>query len=308
MAGTGAGSAHAKAILVGEHFVVHGASAVVLPLPALTVSARAASTRGQGRVTGAGDAASLVSLAAEKAAEYVGISDVALDIDISGQVPVGRGLGSSAAYASAVVESVCAALGHPVDSDQVRDIVAVTEDRVHGTSSGIDAAAATSEVPVLFRAGRIVRSLTVPRKFDLVVADSTIVGHTRSAVAAVAAAFAADPGRRSAMLAAAENLARLAVAQLMSADLVGLGRTLTANHRLLVELGVSVSRLDELVEVALEAGAHGAKLTGGGLGGCILAVADIDQGHTVAAALAAVGAPTWRQSGYAGVSEETAYV
>lgn len=243
---------------------------------------------------------------------------VRVDVLIDCEVPRGSGLGSSAACARAAVLALADLFGRKLDAGTVFDLVQVSETAAHGRASGIDALATGATAPLYFRAGTarelpIVMAPAVrpgsplwsgrpapairPWGFDglFVIADSGTAGSTREAVELLRGRFEADPEAREAFVRQVTDLTHAALRDLGHGQVADLGGRLTENHHLLRGLGISTDRIDALVETALASGALGAKLSGGGLGGCVLALADDPRrAETVAGRLHEAGATrTW---------------
>jgi mevalonate kinase len=217
-----------------------------------------------------------------------------LHLRIDSAIPVARGLGSSAAVAGAVVDAVAAAFGAELDPETRFELVQASERIAHGTASGLDARTTVSTAPIWFDHG-VGRPTSVGADLTFVIADTGVASGTREAVGAVRERHAVDPaavegpvGRIAALTGAGRGL-------LASGDAIGLGATLDAVHAELRQLDVSSAELDHLADAARAAGALGAKLTGGGRGGCLLALAAKAAHATeLAAALQAAGAAsTW---------------
>lgn len=299
----GHGRAHAKVILFGEHAVVHGQPAIAFPMKQVSLNATA--TRVDGPLSLTADIFDgPLTKAPAKLAPLVTTIEATLDllqlrlegvhVAVSGDIPLERGLGSSAAGAAAIVSALADLSGQPLDDHSRYELVQAGERVAHGSPSGLDAYTVVGAKPIWFQAGRI-QPITVRLGAPLVVADSGCPGDTRSAVAAVGDLRRANPALaaehferiRRHTVAARENLAR--------DERVELGRRMTAVHDTLRSLSVSSPELDHLVEAALRADALGAKLTGGGRGGCIVALArDEAHGEQLARALSEAGAQrTW---------------
>lgn len=284
----GFGRAHAKAILLGEHAVVYGAPALAIPVPQLTVTASAAqSARTPGRDGGisfamTGSASGPVVMQATDGLrrlvaefrETTGVTEGPhLDVLLDCAVPPGRGLGSSAACARAVVLALADLFGRDLDARTVFDLVQTAENVAHGTASGVDALATGAPSALLFTAGTAEEP---DIGFDgvCVVADSGTAGRTKDAVALLRRAFERRPGARDEFVRRVTRLTRAAVRDLAAGRAEGLGTRLTACHALLADAGLSTPRIDALVDAALAAGSPGAKISGGGLGGCMIALAE----------------------------------
>ncbi|MFF3485597.1 mevalonate kinase [Streptomyces sp. NPDC002701] len=303
------GGAHGKAILLGEHAVVYGAPAVALPLPALTCRATVRRTTGPGvsRLCLAaqgehgapkeaeGDVPEELLLLLRAFAERAGLdAPPALEIRLHSSVPPSRGLGSSAANARALVRALDALFGTGLDDQEIFDLVQVSEQSAHGLASGIDALATGRERPVVLTDGRP-RTPSVGAGFHVVVADSGSGGGTRKAVGMLRDAFARNPDHRTRFVQRSTGFTRAALDDMAAGDLPALGRHLTDCHRMLADLGLTTDRTDALARTALDAGALGAKMSGGGLGGCVVALtATAADATSVSTALAdRTGARTW---------------
>lgn len=203
-------------------------------------------------------------------------------------------MGSSAATAVAVVRAVYAAFATPLPHATLLNWAAQSERIIHGNPSGLDAATASADAPQWFVRGQVPRALRLPVGGSLVIADTGIPGQTKQAVSGVAARRS-DPAVAAAILAIGAATRRAAVA-LADSDLPALGTEFTVAQRQLTILGVSHPKLDAFVTAAMAAGALGAKLTGSGLGGCMIALAATPTAGTqVRAALTAAGAvATWQ--------------
>lgn len=303
----GIGRAHAKAILLGEHAVVYGAPALALPLPHLTVSARAEWARTPRRdpdevaFTLDGPSAPAAARATESLRRLTGEVRAALgvadgpplDVTVESAIPSGRGLGSSAAYARAVVLALADLVGREVGEREVFDLVQTAENVAHGRSSGIDAWTVGAPAPLLFQAGQV-RQLSVGRGGALVIADSGDVGRTRDMVERVRLGFRRATGAREAFVRTATELTESARHALADGRLTDLGARLTDYHELLRAAGVSTDSVDALVRTALAHGCLGAKITGGGGGGCVIALTRPERTGDVVRRLHEAGATrTW---------------
>lgn len=295
----------AKVILFGEHSVVYGLPAVAVPLLSLRMAAYVEPAGADaGTLTSLGwsgeradvpDRLAAVARAVDVATAFVGHPDARLHVRTESDFPPQRGLGSSAAAAGAVVRAVLDAYDVDATPQQLFDLTQDAERIAHGNPSGLDALTTASPTPVHFQGG-VTTALEMNLQAWIVIADSGVEGSTREAVAEVRRQYEASPERTGVLLDTLGEITTGAVGDLGTGDVAALGEKMTGAHHVLVELGVSDDRLDALTVAALDAGAAGAKLTGGGRGGCVIALtATASDADRVAAALEKAGATaTWQ--------------
>ncbi len=294
-----------KVILFGEHAVVYGRPAIAVPL--CEVEARAEVDElpgaGPGRIRieapNVGRAFWLHEAGQEDPlalAVHLALGDPvppespALRIRISSTIPVASGLGSGAAVTVALLRALSAHGGRPLAPDRLSALAFEVERLHHGNPSGIDNTVIVYERPVYFRRGHPIESLTVTRPIVLVIAFSGKPSPTATAVAKVRERWQADAHAVEVLFDSIGLLVDRARRLLEGGQTASLGPLMDENHALLSRLGVSTPALDGLVAAARAAGATGAKLSGGGLGGNIIAAAEPDRAEAIASALRAAGA------------------
>lgn len=307
------GRAHAKVILAGEHAVVYGQPAVAMPLCTVSCDVTIADSP-DGLTTFVADAFPgrylagaeqhplsfmedlLDTLFREELSRWGVVSNDAdgrhppLTVTIGSDIPIGAGMGSSAALLVAATRALFAHFGiHPPDSE-IQRLAHAAEMVVHGRSSGLDVAASVSSGPILFTTDSPTRQLRVGAPFDLLIARSGLQSSTRDVVLGVLERRKLEGPEIDALFAQMGDVSRLLADAIERGDLSAMGRLMDRNQSLLSSLGVSCPQLDRLVVAAREAGALGAKLTGAGRGGCIVAMVEPVLGHAVRRALVAAGA------------------
>ncbi len=300
-------SAHApgKTILCGEHAVVYGQPAIAIPVTQVQAKAIVmANPRGsanQIRITAPDiqfddylenlPETHPIKQLLLKLQNLLQLSHFpAFDLKIHSTIPIASGMGSGAAVSVAIVRAVSTFLGCPMSNEQVSSLAFEAEKSYHGTPSGIDNTVITYARPIFFIRGQPFETLHVRQPLIFLIANSGIKSETATVVGEVRQAWQNDPNRYEALFHAIGTLTIQIRRRLERGPTEEIGSFLTANHQLLQELGVSCPELDELVNAALSAGAQGAKLTGAGRGGNILALVTEDTLAPISSALRAAGA------------------
>lgn len=278
------GSAAGKVILLGEHAAVFGKHALALPI-ADSVTAKVIE---QGR----GESAYVDTLL-KYIKQQLGIENSSFAVDVRSELPPGMGLGVSAAIAVAIIRAINRTRNLGMDDDAINGLAFLCEEIAHGSPSGIDNTVATYAIPILFNnaKGLEVQQLDLPGQPPLLVAFSSQRGSTLEQVGAVRARHALQPRHYDALFDAIDQLSMAGAEALQAEDYQRLGALMNIDHGLLNAIGVSTPELEDMVAIARSAGAIGAKLTGSGGGGAIVALCPgtISQ---VTAALAGAGYET----------------
>ncbi|MEM2263299.1 MAG: mevalonate kinase [Candidatus Bathyarchaeia archaeon] len=305
-------SAPAKVILFGEHFVVYGEPAIVLAIDKrayakveirqdkrlfihsqnLGVSAFFEDDDikvEKGDLKEAKIKLEPIKCAVEKVLKKAG-EKVGLNVEVHSTVPVAAGLGSSAAVASAVAAAVGAALNVEMSKEDVFRIAFEAEKIMHGTPSGVDPAISTFGGTMLFQLDTGFKPLEVKADIPLVIGNTGVERSTRVQVAKVRELRDKYPQIIEPMMRTAREIVLQAVEALRKGDLQTLGELMNINHALLYGLGVSDESLEWLINAARRAGALGAKLTGAGGGGCMIALASMERLEKVLEAVQRAGA------------------
>ncbi len=288
-------TAFAKVILFGEHAVVHGRLAIAAALDR-GATARAVVGDGPSTLTLApwGRVATLASTGSSKGdegeedevargyraiLEAVGLEAVGVEAcvgvqtSVDVQVPGAAGLGCSAAIGVSVVRAVARAVGRRLDDEAVRMGATAWERVFHGNPSGVDVAAATLGGVLAFRKGEPPKPIRFPEPLELAVAFTGEPSSTKAMVEQVARQLARRPQVVERTFDGIDQLAKKGQAALEAGRLYEVGRLMDLNHALLASLMVSSELLERACDVARKTGAEGAKLTGGGGGGCAIALA-----------------------------------
>lgn len=297
------GEAPGKVILVGEHAVVYGRPAIAVPVwqvRATTVVTDAEPCRGC--MIAAPDISELIELANAPANDPLALvvrltlSELGIDsipdwtITVTSDIPIASGMGSGAAVSASLVRALYAAVNAIPTAEIVSRLVYASEEIHHGAPSGIDNTVVSYGAPVWFVRGQPPEVFRASRSFTLVIADSGIASPTRDTVAGVRRRWEAAPDLYDRYFDAIGQLAQEARSAIESGENHRLGGLFNRNQALLQEIGVSSARLDELIDRALDAGADGAKLSGGGAGGNIIALVKEGTAEAVGDALMRAGA------------------
>ena len=298
-------SAPGKVILCGEHAVVYGKAAIALPVREVNtrtiVTATPAGRAGEVLIIAPSielkstidhlDAHHPLALAVRLVQEELGISHLpACEVRISTTISIASGLGSSASVTVSLLRALSAFLGHPFPDETVNRLAFEVEKVNHGTPSGIDNTVITFNAPIFYQKALPFEKLQIRHEFTLVIADSGSRGSTVEMVGGVHQRWLEEKSRYESLFNEIDILVRRMYHLLQEGNIYSGGDLLNQNHRLLQEIGVSTSQLDGMVVTALSAGALGAKLSGGGGGGNIIALVEPLQTEKVTLALKSAGA------------------
>ncbi|MEZ4227685.1 MAG: mevalonate kinase [Polyangiaceae bacterium] len=273
--------AFGKLILIGEHAVVYGCPAIAA---GIDKGARAWARAGvpESRLSlGVSQVAARDSSESARAfralLEHLQAASgnrSAVAVEVTLDLPAGVGLGASAAIAVAIARAACAALGIQANDALVLKAANAWESVFHGNPSGVDVAAAMAAGPIWFVRGSAPSPLPCARSLCLAVALAGPPAATHRMVDLVRQLHDLEQGRFSERIGRVGELAQRAKSALARGDLVELGRCFDANQRELEGLGVSTAELEHACRTARGAGALGAKLTGAGGGGAVIALCD----------------------------------
>jgi mevalonate kinase len=219
--------------------------------------------------------------------EGLGVAPCGIVLEAEAGIPDRAGLGSSAAVAAACARAIASLTGAAFGDDRLFAAVQASETVFHGNPSGLDAAMALFGGVVRYTRAKGATRLDAAGP-QVVVASSGEKGRTGETVAAFARRLADEPIEGPRRLAAVGDLVERGIEALLRGDLAAFGRAMDEDQEHLSWFGVSTSRLDRICEVARRAGALGAKLTGGGGGGCAVALVAPGDG-AVARAIAEAG-------------------
>lgn len=298
-------SASGKIILFGEHAVVYGEPAIAVPVTQVRAKAilvpNPVGSSGEIKISAPaisidGELKSLpvdhpIAKAIHLTLENVGISQPpAFNLKISSTIPIAAGLGSGAAITVVLIRAVSLFLGRPLSDEMVNELTFEVEKIYHGTPSGIDNTVVTYGMPVYFVRGRPIEAFTVKKPFCILIGDTGISSPTAVAVGDVRKAWEAQTEKFNQLFKGCGEIALQARQAIESGDVEALGPLMDENQALLMEMGVSSPELESLIATAKDAGALGAKLSGAGGGGNMIALVDSAEADKIAGSLERAGA------------------
>ncbi len=275
----GKGIGFGKVILFNEHFVVYGIPAIASAIDKKTIAEVRHLPRKEIIIHDERDATPGYK---EEKREHqkeslqfilkaMGIED-GLEIVLKGDLRAASGVGASAASCAAIARAIADEFGMEITDERINEIAYEGEKGYHGTPSGIDNTVATFGGLVWFEKGKKMERLQIDKPVEVVMGDTGIVANTKKAVAGVRERKEKYPEKYKRIFERANELVHEARDALLHLDWKAVGEHMDKNHELLQEIEVSSKELDFLVELAKENGAYGAKMTGGGLGGYMVAL------------------------------------
>jgi mevalonate kinase len=281
---SGEGIGFGKAILFNEHFVVYGVPAIVSAIGKYTI-ARVESKETSGwkindkrkatpkyKEDKLGQQEDSVSYMIKKMG--LDLSKKGIELTLDGNLYAASGIGASAASCVSIARALSEHYNLNLSNEKINEIGYEGEKGYHGTPSGIDNTASTYGGLIWFekKEENIIDRIDIQNPIEIVMGNTGKVADTTKAVEGVRQRRDQNPEKYQKIFDRAENIAYLAKDALMDEDYRELGKLMDENHRLLQQIEVSSRELDFLVKLARNQGAFGAKLTGGGLGGNMIAL------------------------------------
>ncbi len=282
-------TAPGKIILFGEHAVVYGRPAIAVPMSQVRATAvieanpqpgirLVAPDLAQDVLLSEVDADDPIAAVVEQVRQTADLSQLPdMKVTVTSQIPIASGLGSGAAITAAVVRALAEFmhLDNLLSDEAVSQLTYEVEKLHHGTPSGIDNTVVSYERPVYFvrqQPRNRIEPFVVGQPLTLLVADTGVRSSTKVAVGDVRKEWETDPATFEALFDGCGQITDAARVAIEAGDLAKIGNLMQENHALLQKMTVSSPELDRLVDTAVSAGAIGAKLSGAGRGGNIIAL------------------------------------
>ncbi|MEA1945369.1 MAG: mevalonate kinase [Euryarchaeota archaeon] len=275
-------SAPGKIYLFGEHAVVYGKRAIASAINLRTTVTVVES-----------DQTTIASPLGTTCIDYVvhpyisrcieSLIVPAVSIKIDSEIPVGSGLGSSAAAVIATLGALNAEFDLGMDSTALAEVGHRIERDVQGAASPTDTAVSTMGGTVAITPGVSSSRLRLI-ECGIVIGDTEEFSSTKELVENVRILHERYPAVMDSIFGTINHLSEIGVNMIERRDYQSVGELMNIDHGLLDAIGVGSAKLSALVYTARDAGAYGAKITGAGGGGCIVALAsDADAGAVASA-------------------------
>ena len=291
-----------KIILFGEHAVVYGRPAIAVPVEQVEAKAIIIATPGKtSRIEAPGislkcDLDELppehpLAMAVHLVQEKFGSNHIpAFQMKIISTIPIAAGLGSGAAVSVAIIRALSAFAGSPMTDEQTSNLAFRVDQTYHSTPSGIDNTVISFAQPILYIRGQPFERLSVGEPFTIVIGNTGISAPTSTVVTDLRRRWVEAPTIYETRFNRIGAIAREARRLIEIGRPEEMGPLMNSNHDLLREINVSSPELDNLITAAIHAGALGAKMSGGGRGGNMIALARAERADAVAQAIQQAGA------------------
>ena len=298
-------SAPGKIILFGEHSVVYGRPAIAVPVSQVFAMVEVIDIQdaGTGEIYIEAQDMNVASWLHEMPSDNplaqiinltlreINASNLpSLRLIINSSIPISAGLGSGAAVSVAIVRALCTHIGTPLPLKRQSELALEVERIHHGTPSGIDNTVVTFNQPAFFVKGHEPVIFHIGAPFTIIIGDTGVSSPTSIAVDQVRKAWKKNTLKYENIFDHIGQVATQARGTIEKGLIQDLGPLMNQNQTLLEDIGVSSPELSTLINAAQGAGASGAKLSGAGLGGNMIALVNHGTAELVETALCAAGA------------------
>ena len=273
----GIGKSHSKIILIGEHSVVYGYPAIAIPLKKIEIEC----TIEEAKSNFFYDETDTLSVAIFTALKYLKKENVKIKYKITSQIPQKRGMGSSAAVSIAAIRAIFNYFRENLEDELLEKLVNTAEIVAHKTPSGLDAKTCLSDKAIRFVKNKGFSYIGLNLDAYLVIADTGIYGNTGEAIQNVKNLGSKAELSLKKLGRLTDEMTRILTGnsenkeeKIRREKISKIGEIMTAANTELGKLNITIEKTELFVKMAIENGAAGAKISGGGLGGCVIALAE----------------------------------
>ena len=267
----GIGKSHSKIILIGEHSVVYGYPAIAIPLKKIGIECIVE----EAKSSYFPNKTDTISVALFTALKYLKKENAKIKYKVTSQIPPKRGMGSSAAVSIATIRAVFDYFGEYLEDTLLEKLVHTAEIVAHSTPSGLDAKTCLSNKAIKFIKNKGFSYIDLNLDAYLVIADTGIYGNTGEAIQKVKNLGSNADSSLNKLGELTDEMAKILTGNIQSKEekVDKIGKIMTKANTELGTLNITIEKTDLFVKIAIENGASGAKISGGGLGGCVIALA-----------------------------------
>ena len=270
----GIGKSHSKIILIGEHSVVYGYPAIAIPLKKIEIECAIEEAKSNFFY----DETDTLSVAIFTALKYLKKENVKIKYKITSQIPQKRGMGSSAAVSIAAIRAIFNYFRENLEDELLEKLVNTAEIVAHKTPSGLDAKTCLSDKAIRFVKNKGFSYINLNLDAYLVIADTGIYGNTGEAIQNVKNLGSKAELSLKKLGRLTDEMTRILTGNIENKEekikkISKIGEIMTAANTELGKLNITIEKTELFVKTAIENGAAGAKISGGGLGGCVIALA-----------------------------------
>ena len=270
----GIGKSHSKIILIGEHSVVYGYPAIAIPLKKIEIECAIEEAKSNFFY----DETDTLSVAIFTALKYLKKENVKIKYKITSQIPQKRGMGSSAAVSIAAIRAIFNYFRENLEDELLEKLVNTAEIVAHKTPSGLDAKTCLSDKAIRFVKNKGFSYINLNLDAYLVIADTGIYGNTGEAIKNVKNLGSKAELSLKKLGRLTDEMTRILTGNIENKEekikkISKIGEIMTTANTELGKLNITIEKTELFVKTAIENGAAGAKISGGGLGGCVIALA-----------------------------------
>jgi len=271
----GIGKSHSKIILIGEHSVVYGYPAIAIPLKKIEIECAIEEAKSNFFY----DETDTLSVAIFTALKYLKKENVKIKYKITSQIPQKRGMGSSAAVSIAAIRAIFNYFRENLEDELLEKLVNTAEIVAHKTPSGLDAKTCLSDKAIRFVKNKGFSYIDLNLDAYLVIADTGIYGNTGESIQNVKNLGSKAELSLKKLGRLTDEMTRILTGNIENKEekikkISKIGEIMTAANTELGKLNITIEKTELFVKTAIENGAAGAKISGGGLGGCVIALAE----------------------------------